>query len=201
VNAKIVVCLIASIFCSAIGVRAQSINKIDVFLGYSYVRAHPTNDPDDPTFFVPPAPLPNFNLHGGEAAVAYNFNRHISGVFDFAGYESSRLYAPFPWMRGTMYTFLVGPKFTFQNHSRITPYTQVLFGPAFTGSHLFLEQNQTEFSMTVGGGVDFRVNRRLSLRPVQTDYLLTHFKEDSSPFTRRVQNNLRLGVGVVFHPF
>jgi hypothetical protein len=41
-----------------------------------------------------------------------------------------------------------------------------------------LGHNQTDFAMTVGGGVDYRLSR-LSLRPIEADYLMTRFKEFS----------------------
>jgi Outer membrane protein beta-barrel domain len=197
---KVFVCLLGC-FLSALPACAQNFNRIDIYTGYSYVRAHPANETDEPTVKFVPSPLPNFNLHGGEGSLTYNFNKYVGGVLDFAGYQSSKLSALYPWQHGNMYTYLAGPRFSYRSSSRFTPYAQVLFGPAVTRSRLYFEQNQTEFAMTIGEGMDFRVNRRLSLRPFEADYLLTHFKEDDDFFTRRVQNNLRLGVGLVFHFF
>jgi len=47
-------------------------------------------------------------------------------------------------------------------------------------------------SMTVGGGFDYRLSRRLSLRPIQADYLFTHFPNGTNDH----QNNLRLTTGL-----
>lgn len=195
---KVVVCLFVCSFGAAFVTRAQDVNKFDVFAGYSYVRANPVNQPI-PAIVTVPSSLPSFNMHGGDGSLAYNFNKNVSGVFDFAGYRSSSFYAPFPWIHGNMYTFLAGPKFSFPNSSRFTPFTQVLFGAAATTSRLYLTQNQTEFAMTLGGGIDFRLNHRFSLRPLQADYLLTHLKELDEFNPRRVQSNVRLGTGVVLH--
>jgi hypothetical protein len=50
--------------------------------------------------------------------------------------------------------------------------------------------------MAFGGGVDIPINKVLSLRPAQIDYLLTRF---SNPFTKtNNQNTFRYAVGVIF---
>jgi len=50
--------------------------------------------------------------------------------------------------------------------------------------------------MEFGGGVDIPINRTITFRPVEVNYLLTRF---SNPFTKtNNQNNFRYAVGVVF---
>ena len=51
--------------------------------------------------------------------------------------------------------------------------------------------------MAIGGGVDFKLSHRFSIRPVQVDYLMTHF--DELGLGAQNQNNLRVSTGVVFH--
>jgi hypothetical protein len=51
--------------------------------------------------------------------------------------------------------------------------------------------------MAIGGGVDFKVSQRFSIRPVKVDYLMTHFNELGTGAQN--QNNLRVSTGVVFH--
>ncbi len=55
--------------------------------------------------------------------------------------------------------------------------------------------------MTLGGGLDYNLSRRLSVRVLQADYLQTHFKEFDSlgPTLKGTQNNVRLFTGLVFH--
>jgi hypothetical protein len=56
--------------------------------------------------------------------------------------------------------------------------------------------------MSLGGGFDFRWSRRLSIRPIQADYLLTHFNEFETfqlNTSNSRQNNVRLSTGLVFH--
>ena len=99
-----------------------------------------------------------------------------------------------------MYTHLFGPRVSYRHLGRVTPSAQALFGIAHTTSNTYLlGHNQTDFAMTVGGGFDYRLSRRLSLRPIQADYLLTRFKEFDEFSSRSTQNNVRLSTGLVFH--
>ena len=66
---RVVVCLLgfASLFAGIS--QAQERKTIDVFAGYSYVRANPATSGTD-----------GISLNGGSASVAYNFNKWLSGV-------------------------------------------------------------------------------------------------------------------------
>ena len=188
------VCSLTFLSFLAVAVRGQeSATKIDLSAAYSYVRANPSVSPT----------LPSFNMNGGEASVAYNVNSWLGGVFDFAGYRTSRLITMEGVdFKGNMWTYLFGPRFSYRHLGRFTPYAQTLFGVAHATSDTYLEGNQTDFAMTVGGGLDFRLSRRFSLRPLQADYLLTHFREADEfkfPSSRGTQNNVRLSAGLVFH--
>jgi len=96
-------------------------------------------------------------------------------------------------------TYLFGPRFTYRGSRRITPFGQVLFGAARTGSGVFATSNShTAFATALGAGVDWNVRDRFSIRPVQFDYLLTHFPEGTNG-NNQTQNNLRVSTGIVFH--
>jgi hypothetical protein len=60
-----------------------------------------------------------------------------------------------------------------------------------------VSDNQNAFSMLAGGGIDYRFGKRLSLRPVEIDYLLTRFPSLSS-VSRQNQSSLMVSTGVVF---
>ena len=158
---------------------------IDVFAGYSYVRDNPAT------------PRANsFNLNGGSASVAYNVNNWLSGVADFGGYHNTDILG-----RGgsdTLSTFLFGPRVSYRHFGRITPFAQALCGVGHTGSALLnTRDSQNAFAMTVGGGVDYRLTSRFSIRPAQVEYLLTRFNEFTDPRAQS-QNNLRVSTGIVF---
>ncbi len=48
--------------------------------------------------------------------------------------------------------------------------------------------------MTVGGGLDIKVSRIISIRPFQAEYFLTKFSDGLN----NRQNNFRFGSGIVF---
>jgi hypothetical protein len=49
------------------------------------------------------------------------------------------------------------------------------------------------FAMRLGGGLDIPVNRHISIRPAEVDYLLTEFSNNKAGAT---QNNFRYMLGV-----
>lgn len=183
---RVVVSLLglAALFASV--AQAQEERKtIDVFAGYSYVRANPATSGVD-----------GFNLNGGSASVAYHFNNWLSGVADFGGYTNSNVLGTSG--DSTLSTYLFGPRVSYRHYSRVTPFGEVLFGVAHTGSSFLNSNNsQNAFAMTVGGGFDYRLTSHWSLRPAKVDYLLTRFNEFGTP-DRQTQNNLRVSTGVVF---
>jgi opacity protein-like surface antigen len=182
---RVVVSLLG--FASLFGVTAQAQEErktIDVFAGYSYIRANPS------------ASGSSFSLNGGSASVAYNFNNWLSGVADFGGYHTTN--GPASGLDGTLSTYLFGPRVSYRRFGRITPFGEVLFGVAHGGASLLNTANsQNAFAMTVGGGVDYRVSSRLSIRPLKVDYLLTRFN-GLNTINAQNQNNLRVSTGIVF---
>lgn len=193
-KAKVVVCLLGFLSFFAAAGRGQEYSKFDLFGGYSYVRANPSGD----------SGLSSFNMNGGEASLAYNINSWLSGVIDAGGYRASRdvtqFFGGLPFTardKGNTWTYLFGPRISYRHLGRITPFAQALFGIAKVTPGVFGAQ-QTDFAMTIGGGFDYRLARRLSIRPIQADYLLTRFK-DSDASSRPTENNLRLSTGLVFH--
>ena len=178
--------------------------KIDIFLGYSYLRAAPE--------------LANGNrlvdLNGGSASIAFNLSRYFGIAGDFGGYDDTRLRLAGPGANpptvvnsgGSAFTFLLGPRFSFRNHSRFTPFGQALFGAAYagkvtlsncTGSSCTPLAAQTAFAMTAGAGLDLRLYRHISLRPIQAEYLMTRFSVPATGASN-TENDVRLSSGLVF---
>jgi opacity protein-like surface antigen len=182
---RVVVCLLG--FASLLGATAQAQERktIDVFAGYSYVRANPSTSSTD-----------GISLNGGSASIAYNVNNWLSGVADFGGYHTNNILGS--GVDGTLSTYLFGPRVSYHRFGRVTPFGETLFGVAHTGASLLNTTNsQNAFAMTVGGGIDYRLNSHFSLRPAKVDYLLTRFNELNNN-NRQSQNNLRVSTGIVF---
>jgi len=183
---QVVVCLLALVSLFGAAAQAQDVPKFAVFAGYSYVRANPATSGID-----------SFSMNGGSASIAYNANHWFSAVADFGGYHTNNILGT--GVDGTLSTYLFGPLISYRHDSRMTPFGQVLFGVAHIAGDngLAFSTSNNSFAMAIGGGVDFKVSHRFSIRPAQLDYLLTHFNEFATGAQN--QNNLRVSTGVVFH--
>lgn len=160
--------------------------KIEVFGGYSYVRAEQ-----------------GVNLNGWNASVAGNITRYFGVVGDVSGH-----YANGSFLDGNSYTFLGGPQFSFRT-SRLTPFAHALFGVSrvSTGLGLFgfnLGASQSDLAMAFGGGLDLNLSDRFAIRAIQADYFpvrsggtfLNNFRLPFSIGSDFV-NNFRFSAGIV----
>jgi hypothetical protein len=151
----------------AVASRAQS---VDASVGYSYFRLGGSG---------------GLNQNGISGSVAYNPNRWLGLVGDVGVYHASPGGVSF-----NTYTYLFGPRLSFHNPSKVTPFGQVLFG----GSHLVAGSgggSSNQFAYSFGGGVDIGLLPHLALRP-QLDYVGLR----NSGFTT---NCTRLSLGFVVH--
>ena len=183
---KLLVCLLAVFSLSGAATYAQDNPKIDVFAGYSYVRANPGPTSDNA-----------FSLNGGSVSVDYHVNGWLGAVADLGGYHNGDVRGT--GTTGTLTTYLFGPRVTLRSFHRLTPFGQTLFGFGRGTSDISgtLAGNQNAFAMAVGGGVDYKISNRFSVRPLQVDYLLTRFNEATT--NNQTQNGLRASAGVVVH--
>ena len=178
--------------------------KVELFMGYSYLRAVPTRDAENRFVY----------LNGGSTSLALNFNRYLGIVGDFGGYNDTRLLLTGAGLNpsinaevvsGSAFSYLLGPRLSFRDHGRFTPFVQALFGgihaseitlSGCTGSCTLLPEENV-FAMTAGGGLDIRLHRHFALRLIQAEYLMTAFENHSSG-ANGLQNDMRLSSGIVF---
>lgn len=180
--------------------------RIEWFLGYSFWRAMPTVSSNRMGF-----------LHGGSASVAYNFNRYVGVVADFAGFDNSRLtlltttVSQTVAANGSAYTYTFGPRFSYRRNERFTLYFQALFGGAHASSVTISGctgdpsctplGTDNAFVTMLGTGFDIKLSRHIALRLFEGDFLLTRFKNPLSADdeSRGWQKNARFSTGIVFH--
>jgi hypothetical protein len=214
--------------CLVSPVLGQSIPKIDLFVGYSFLRS--------PEVAVGSGSLTvngntfstvNGNLNptnGFNASITRNLNRWVGMTGELGGnYNDNGI---------KNHTFMVGPTFSFRT-SRLTPFVHSLFGldkqsptsesilSSFSTSSSTLSTPVTSFSgsntgfaWVVGGGVDYRTKSKVSIRLVEADYLRSNdlifetltgscingvCPQFSGTGPTKKQNNFRLSFGVVFH--
>ena len=155
----------------AVGSKAQDAPGAEVSASYSYLRLGLPDGVDH---------------HGGSISVAGNFNHWLGLVADVGGYHA----APFGVTLNT-YTYMGGPRFSYRNSGRATPFVQVLLGGAhstvkasgFSGSN-------NAFAFSAGAGLDVGLSKHLALRP-QLDFIGMRF----SGYTEK---SVRASLGIVF---
>lgn len=140
----------------------------------------------------------NFWLQGGALDLSAEFYHGLSIAANIAGERASNISSS--GVNLTMVTTTFGPRYTWSHPSqKLVVFGHGLIGEAFGLDSVFPSPRGTEtdfnaFALQVGGGVDLRISKHFGLRAVQADWVRTQFPNS----TTNVQNNLRLGAGIVF---
>lgn len=185
---------------------AQEYPKAEVFGGYSYFHADGG------------ANLHGWNASvSGNLNSWFGLVADFSGHYDSSSSRTELRFPPFPGFPGipgspfpvsitvnsdtSVHTFLAGPRFSYRKKERITPFGHALFGASRRhaetevtfdgGGRTFFSANNTSFAAALGGGLDVELSKKIALRVVQAEYLLTR----SFGFN---ENNARVSTGIVF---
>jgi opacity protein-like surface antigen len=214
----------ALVFLVAAIAVAQEVPVAEVYGGYSLVRVNTGTQ------------VNAFNANGGIGAFQYNVNKNFAIVAEFGGTANGHVSVHSPGIDAdqTQFSYLFGPRISVNKTGRVAPFVEFLFGgvhnsrsfsiptalvPAGTtiprgitvepgsSGYTKLRSTQNAFAMAMGGGLDVKVTKVIAVRPIQLDYLPTHF----SPFNFSIadlslnarndvrwQNNLRYSAGVTF---
>jgi|HubBroStandDraft_6_1064221.scaffolds.fasta_scaffold303207_1 opacity protein-like surface antigen len=161
-----------------------------VELGLDYSLLHAT----------PAAGGSQITSNGGSSFFVYNLNRTVGLVADFGAYHNGSVHGSFD--SDTTFTYLFGPRFTWRRWSRVTPYTQFLFGGArisasFANQGTVANTDENGFALAAGGGVDIAISRHIAFKPIQLEYVMTQ-ASDFAGSQSKVQNDLRYSAGIVF---
>ncbi len=100
----------------------------------------------------------------------------------------------------TLTTLTAGPRFQLPAIHHLLPFAQALFGFAHGSGSQFPQQNSlvssaNSFALDLGAGSDYSLNKLLSVRILQIDYLRTALPNNTTDW----QNNLRIGAGLTLH--
>jgi len=199
------------LFLSAMSAFAQDYAKVEIPLGYSYMRFRP----EDSNI------VSAFSLNGGGGGVAVYLNHFIGIEMDLEGYGSLTKTFNLPTgnaacpagctvtSNGNMFTYNFGPIFKPYRASHFEPSAEVLTGGAHSntysnaltacalscaGTHA---PSNNAWDFVIGGGFDVPVSTHISIRPAQVDFVLTRF---NNVFVTNHQNqsNFRYQAGLVF---
>jgi opacity protein-like surface antigen len=161
-----------------VSVAQDTAPAFDIFGGYSYLNTEDL------------APGLDLSGHGWEGAATYYTNNWFGLTADLSGHYTDAF-----GVGVSDYNYLFGPTVAYRQ-PRFTPFAHALLGGSRVSVDLGLlgplgaSATDNAFALALGGGADWHLNERFSVRPVQLDYLMTRFGSDT-------QNNLRYSVGVV----
>jgi hypothetical protein len=187
--------VVGGVLSAALAASADEMPRMETFLGYTYVRANSAGS------------LPAFSTNGGGGQFAYNFNTWLGAVADVGAVHSGDIGGAA--IDNTTLNFLFGPRLSLR-HPHFRPYFQVLWGGAYLAASSpapavvgipegqpIIARSQTAFAMTAGGGLDIKLNKHVSFRPIAVDYYLTRFQNFRAQ-NDNSQNNVRYTTGFNF---
>lgn len=137
-----------------------------------------------------------FAMQGGGVQMNGQFWRGLGAAADITGLHSSNMNGSGVGLDLVTATF--GPRYTW-SHNRFAAFGQALVGEANGMNSIFpaaqgANFNSNSMALQLGGGINRALSQRFSVRVVELDWLRTQLPNGST----NVQNNLKLGVGLVF---
>jgi hypothetical protein len=155
---------------------AQTAPRLQVFGSYSHLR-----------FDSKKLGFADYSdLNGGNVGFIYNLNPYFGGVGEIGGDWGA------PWK---FYDAMAGPRFSYPR-GKLTLFGEALFGKA--KAHIAIPnepnggQSDSALAIDLGGGLDYRLTPRFSVRVIQADYL-------RSKVFGNTEGNLRFSVGIVYN--
>lgn len=169
--------IFGSFFCPSAAAQSQSkLPEIDVFGGYSYLRF------DAKTLGF----ANDLNMNGADVSVSMpHIYQGLGAAIDISGHFATQL---------EEFNFLIGPQYSYE-WKGMRLYGHGLFGKARARLRepgaTSVEPSYLSNGFAIGGGVDYPVSGKFSVRVIQADYLITN------DFGVR-QHNVRISTGVIY---
>jgi len=155
----------------------------------------------------------SLNCAGGGGTLAYNLTSMFGIAADLGGCKIfGNTLGLGNTISGSQFTYLFGPRLTFRNFGKFQPFFELNFGgdrAALTCQSTAVKclttagsgtYSKNAFAMTVGGGFDVKINKKLAIRLIQAEYLYTRFGNNCAAQicnNNNNQNNFRLKSGIV----
>ncbi len=201
------ICAVVFVGLATLMATAQSeFPKVEVSADYSYVNLNPQI-------------VSSQNFNGGGGAFVYNFSSLFGLKADFQGYAGGTGWTKYlrdnygfaGSASGNAFTYLFGPQI--KKHSgKFQPFGEALFGSFHSNGYGTVihcienngcsgasgNGNNNGFSMEFGGGLDIPVSSHIQIRPVEVDYLYTHFNANHIANYSAGLNNFKYAGGVNF---
>jgi hypothetical protein len=196
--------LVAGLATFSFAQSTDDYKKGEFFIGYSanVFNAGDTGSSSD-------SKKTTFN--GVNVSGVYNFSKYVGVKGDFSTHHKTlvdtigsvtigTLPPPRPLtidIGASVQNYLAGVQFKDNStEGRVKPFAHALVGvgrvkarASFSGSTV--SESRNGLAMAFGGGIDVRVNKRVSIRVIQADYNPIRIEGETS-------NGVRLGIGIVF---
>lgn len=185
------------IFAAPASAQDQPAPKWELFGGYSIF------DPGASVHgLLPGASLPissrmEWNPRGAGASVTYNFNNWFGLTLDTSTHWGSGETGLVKRIDDAGFSNLsFGPKLTYR-HNRFSPFFEILLGDQRLMPDAFYDVDK--FGVMLGGGLDINVSRRVALRLIRADYVVSSFRYGPTSSVQSTDiRGLRAQTGVVF---
>jgi hypothetical protein len=137
-----------------------------------------------------------FGMQGGSVQIQAKLWRRFCAVADVAGLHTSNMNGSGVGLDLVTTTF--GPRYILTRH-RMVFFGQALVGGAFGLNGIFPTSTGTNstansIAVEIGGGINVPFTRHFAIRALDANWLRTQLPNA----TTNVQNNLRLGAGMVY---
>jgi opacity protein-like surface antigen len=181
--------------------------RFEFFGGYSYLvtDSEETGDPIDHLD----------NLDGVNVAATYYITKRFGITGDFSAHfrkTTQDITGGTISFNSKSFNFFVGPQYKFTNKTRLTPFVHALVGisnnrfsyraiaAGATTPAAEASLSITDFALAIGGGLDVRVNKRVSIRAFQIDYspVFVQSRPQFGIDGGRRFDNVRFSIGIVF---
>ena len=163
----------------------QSAPYLEVAINYNSARANTV-------------PAYSFWMQGASIQVCGQFTQHWGAAGDISGLHTALI--PHGNTGLDLVTAVFGPRFTLTaRNGRFRIYGQAMGGVSNGLNSVFpgtggSTSSASATAMLLGGGADYRFSRRVAYRIFDAAWLRTGFDNG----TTNVQNDLRIGTGIVF---
>lgn len=191
-------------------------NRVELYAGYSFLLLDGFETVNDDFNDVLDERI---HFHGADLSATFNFSRYVGAQFDFSIHKRSEDLDDFGFAGDAEadvqhYLFGIQVKNNSKDGTRFRPFGHFLLGvsrqklelesplliPIIGDDEFSFRKNS--FALAVGGGIDVRIARIFSIRPIKLDYLpvfIDDFNAFGIFFNGRTQHNFRAGAGIVFH--
>ena len=167
------------------GLTKQRSGQLEVAVTYDAMKSNTTS-------------ANNFWMQGGSVQVHGQFRRGLGLVGDLSILHTGNEHGSGVGL--DLLTLTFGPRYTWTPaHHRYAVFGQALGGEAIGYNSVFpfasgSKSSDSDIALKIGGGVDVALARHFSVRALEADWMRTQLVNS----TNNVQNNLRLGAGVVW---